>query len=90
MIFSRNPSEFDTSDPLGALMTEWRQVTNFFWGGLIIAGILIFSPLPQVAWLLGLAAVGMPLLLLGQSVVIVGNELRKNGRAAPQAPEEAR
>ena len=90
MFSSRKSSEFDTSDPLGALMVEWRQTTTIFWYGMITAGALVFSPAKEIAWLVGLAVLGMPLLLLGQSLVIVGNELRKTGRVSPQPSEEAR
>ena len=83
-------SEFDTSDPLGALMAEWRQTSNLFWAGAVATGILIFTPFSQLAWLLGLVLLGMLQLMLGQSVVIVGNELRKSNHGAPQPPEEAR
>lgn len=84
------PSEFDTSDPLGALMAEWRQTNNIFWAGAVATGILIFTPFSKLAWLLGLVLLGMIQLMLGQSVVIVGNELRKAKSAAPHPPDEAR
>jgi len=90
MFSTRKSSDFDTSDPLGALMVEWRQTTTIFWYGMVTAGALVFSPLERVAWLVGIAVLGMPLLLLGQSLVIVGNELRKSGKMRPHSSEEAR
>ena len=90
MFSTRKSSDFDTSDPLGALMVEWRQTTTIFWYGMITAGALAFSPFERVAWLVGLAVLGMPLLLLGQSLVIVGNELRKTGKVLPHPSEDAR
>jgi len=84
------PHEFDTSDPLGALMTEWRNAHLIFWIGVGGAGVLTMTPYAHLAWLLGVVVLGMLLILLGQSVVICANELRKTGRAAPQRPEDAR
>lgn len=82
--------EFDTSDPLGALMFEWRNANVIFWLGVVGAGILSLTPYASIAWLLGVVVIGMLLVLLGQSVVICANELRKASRATPQRPEDAR
>lgn len=82
--------EFDTSDPLGALMAEWRNAHMIFWIGVAGAGVLTMTAYAKLAWLLGLVVLGMLLVLLGQSVVICANELRKTGRTAPQRPDDAR
>lgn len=70
------PTDFDTSDPLGLLMAEWAQVSTWFWvflGAAAVAAGFLPSFTPVVA----AAAVGLPILKLGHTVVIVGNELRK-------------
>ena len=81
------PPEFDTSDPLGALMTEWRQIAAWFWFGLA-AAVVFALLLPDVAWVVGVAALGFPLIQLGHTIVIVGNELRKNQRGAGAQADE--
>ena len=48
-------SEFDTSDPLGALMAEWRQTSNLFWAGAVWAplqpvSLLMISFPPGPGW----------------------------------------
>ncbi len=77
---------FDTSDPLGALMAEWKQTAVWFWFALAAALILQFVK-PEIAWIVGVAAIGMPIIHLGQTVVIVGNELRKRQRAERESSE---
>ena len=78
--------EYDTSDPLGALMADWRATGTWFWFGMAVAAGLTFIK-PEIAWIVALAAVGLPLVHLGQTVVIVGNELRKTQRTRPESDE---
>jgi hypothetical protein len=78
------PTSFD-SDPLSALLHEWRQTAMLFWLGLA-AAVVCALLLPQVAWVVGVAVLGFPLVQLGQTIVIVGNELRKTGRNQSDEP----
>lgn len=78
------PSTYDP-DPLSALLHEWRQTALLFWLGLAVATACALL-LPQMAWVVGVAVLGFPLVQLGQTVVIVGNELRKNSDHQPDEP----
>lgn len=86
------PQDFDTSDPLGALMAEWRQITMQLWIGVVAAALLSFAgtPFTSVAWVVVAAVLGMAIVQLGQTVVIVGNELRKSLTSPSQDSEEKR
>ncbi len=81
--------QFDTSDPLGALMTEWKRASGLFPLGVAAAAFLTFTKAAGIAWVLGLLMLGMLLILLGQTVVIVGNELRKAKRVLPEPFDDA-
>lgn len=74
----------ETTDPLAALLIEWRQMSLQFWVAVIAALALTQTEVASLAWILGVVAIGMPLLLLGQTVVIISNEERKLHGAAPQ------
>ena len=81
--------DYDTSDPLGALMADWRVTETWFWFGMALAVGMTFLK-AELAWIVALATVGMPLIHLGKTVVIVGNELRKSQRTRPTDSEEPR
>ncbi|MDA1266364.1 MAG: hypothetical protein O2816_14895 [Planctomycetota bacterium] len=81
--------EYDTSDPLGALMADWRATGSWFWFGMAVAAGLTFVK-PEFAWIVALSSIGMPVVQLGQTVVIVGNELRKSQRGRPTKSDEPR
>ncbi len=75
------PPTHDSHDPLELLLHEWSQVSLLFWV-LLTAGAIALATLgdshgPAVGVVLIAAAVGVPLLKLGPTLVIVGNEMRK-------------
>ncbi len=78
---------YDTSDPLGLLMTEWSQIAIWFWALLIATGILSWFQAPYVT-VMAAAAVGFPLTKLGPTLVVTANELRKELRRSQADPQE--
>ncbi len=79
--------DFDKDDPLGALMSEWSQMALGFWIGLA-AALALALLLPEIAWVVGLGLIGVILMQLGNTVVVVGNELRKEfSRRPAKGPE---
>ena len=77
---------YDTADPLGLLMAEWNQIAIWFWALLIAAGFLSWFQTPY-SGVMAAAAVGIPLLKLGSTLVVTANELRKELRRPQPAPE---
>ena len=86
-------------DPLELLMQEWALISTWFWLLLLGATACLFGPsnVPMFGWALMAAALGLPLLKLGPTLIIVANELRKeasghearspsNSEEEPQAP----
>ncbi len=86
-------STYDNTDPLGLLMTEWSLMTYSFWAMLIAGASALLLQDRIGAWSMSLgivlvvAALGLPLLKCGQTLVIVGNELRKQPQPPPAGQE---
>ena len=86
-------TKYDTEDPLGMLMQEWNQMQTLFWGLLVLGTVMtgLSTRLGELGAGLGpsmlVAALGLPLIKLGPTVVIVGNELRKAPAVLPPSQD---
>ena len=75
--------DLDGHDPLELLMQEWALISTWFWLLLLGATACMFGPshLPILGCALMAAALGLPLLKIGPTLVIVANELRKQAKS---------
>lgn len=64
-------------------MQEWALISTWFWLLLLGATACLFGPsnVPLFGGALMAAALGLPLLKLGPTLVIVANELRKQAKS---------